>query len=95
MHAPPKRVQSSCHRYPRHEGTGPSRTGSPKRIAQEAVARKRPLDFVDPSLWPAAWITHKIEPWVVFSPKNAASAVNATNLVLREIASQLFFIIRY
>jgi hypothetical protein len=36
-----------------------------------------------------AWITHKIQPWVLFSPKNTASVVTATNMVLREIAPQL------
>jgi hypothetical protein len=36
-----------------------------------------------------AWITNKIEPWIVFSPKNKAAVVDATNRVLREAAPRL------
>ena len=36
-----------------------------------------------------AWITSKIEPWIVFSPKNKTAVVDATNRVLREVAPRL------
>lgn len=36
-----------------------------------------------------AWITSKIEPWIVFSPKNKTAVVDATNRVLREAAPRL------
>src|SRR5450759_3876711 len=36
-----------------------------------------------------AWITNKIEPWIVFSPKNKAAVLEATNRVLREAKSRL------
>ena len=36
-----------------------------------------------------AWITNKIEPWIVFSPKNKAAVVDATSRVLREAARRL------
>ena len=35
-----------------------------------------------------AWITNKIEPWIVFSPKNKAAVVDATSRVLQELKSQ-------
>ncbi len=36
-----------------------------------------------------AWITNKIEPWVVFSPKNKLAVVEATRRVLIEIKGRL------
>jgi len=36
-----------------------------------------------------AWINSKIEPWIVFSPKNKTAVVNATNQILREAAPRL------
>ncbi len=36
-----------------------------------------------------AWITNKIEPWIVFSPKNKAAVVDATSRVLQELKSRL------
>ena len=36
-----------------------------------------------------AWINNKIEPWIVFSPKNKTAVVDATNQVLREAAPRL------
>ena len=36
-----------------------------------------------------AWITSKIEPWIVFSPRNKAAVVSAANQVLREAAPRL------
>ena len=36
-----------------------------------------------------SWITNKIEPWIVFSPKNKAAVVDATSRVLREAARRL------
>ena len=36
-----------------------------------------------------AWINSKIEPWIVFSPKNKTAVVDATNRVLREAAPRL------
>ncbi len=36
-----------------------------------------------------AWITNKIEPWVVFSPKNRLAVVEATRRVLIEIKDRL------
>ena len=36
-----------------------------------------------------AWVTNKIEPWVLFSPKNKTAVVDAANRVLREAAPRL------
>ena len=36
-----------------------------------------------------AWITHKIEPWIVFSPKNRAVVHQTAQQVLNEIAPRL------
>lgn len=36
-----------------------------------------------------AWVNQKIEPWVVFSPKNKAAVVEATRRVLHEIKPRL------
>ena len=36
-----------------------------------------------------AWINQKIEPWVVFSPKNKAAAAAAARQVLEEMKSRL------
>jgi hypothetical protein len=36
-----------------------------------------------------AWITSKIEPWAVFSPKNRQEVIRVGNQVLREIAPRL------
>src|SRR5664279_3392518 len=36
-----------------------------------------------------AWITNKIEPWVLFSPKDKSAVVDAANRVLREAAPRL------
>ena len=36
-----------------------------------------------------AWLMQKIEPWVVFSPKNKAAVVEAMKRVLREAAPRL------
>ncbi|MBS1877712.1 MAG: hypothetical protein JSU00_31160 [Acidobacteria bacterium] len=36
-----------------------------------------------------AWVNQKIEPWVVFSPKNTAAVVEATRRVLRELRPRL------
>jgi hypothetical protein len=36
-----------------------------------------------------AWITSKIEPWIVFSPRNKTSVVDAANRVLNEAAPRL------
>jgi hypothetical protein len=38
-----------------------------------------------------AWINQKIEPWVVFSPKNRAAVLEATRRVLAEMAPRLVF----
>jgi hypothetical protein len=36
-----------------------------------------------------AWVNQKIEPWVVFSPKNKAAVVEATRRVLNELKPRL------
>jgi hypothetical protein len=36
-----------------------------------------------------AWVNQKIEPWVVFSPKNKATVVEATRRVLNELKPRL------
>jgi len=36
-----------------------------------------------------AWVNQKLEPWVVFSPKNKAAVVEATRRVLNEIKPRL------
>jgi hypothetical protein len=36
-----------------------------------------------------AWITNKIEPWVVFSPRNRATVHQAAQRILAEIATRL------
>jgi hypothetical protein len=36
-----------------------------------------------------AWITSKIEPWIVFSPRNKTAVVNAANQVLNEAVPRL------
>ncbi len=36
-----------------------------------------------------AWVNQKIEPWVVFSPKNTAAVVEATRRVLNEMKPRL------
>ena len=36
-----------------------------------------------------AWINQKIEPWVVFSPKNKAAVVEAAQRVLQETKPRL------
>ncbi len=36
-----------------------------------------------------AWITSKIEPWIVFSPRNKTAVVDAANRVLNESAPRL------
>jgi hypothetical protein len=36
-----------------------------------------------------AWITSKIEPWIVFSPRNKTAVVDAANRVLNEAAPRL------
>jgi hypothetical protein len=36
-----------------------------------------------------AWVTNKIEPWVLFSSKNKTAVVDATGRVLREAAPRL------
>ena len=36
-----------------------------------------------------AWINQKVEPWVVFSPKNRAAVLEATNRALREMVPRL------
>ena len=36
-----------------------------------------------------AWVTSKIEPWMVFSPRNRAAVLEAANRVLREGKSRL------
>jgi len=36
-----------------------------------------------------AWINNKIEPWIVFSPKNAAAVRDAANRVLQEAKSRI------
>ena len=36
-----------------------------------------------------AWITNKIEPWIVFSPRNRTAVVDATNRILIENKSRL------
>jgi hypothetical protein len=36
-----------------------------------------------------AWVNQKIEPWVVFSPKNTAAVVEAARRVLNEIKPRL------
>jgi hypothetical protein len=36
-----------------------------------------------------AWINQKIEPWMVFSPRNKAAVVEATRRVMDEIKSRL------
>ena len=38
-----------------------------------------------------AWITSKIEPWVVFSPKNRTAVREAAQRVLQEIASRAWW----
>ena len=35
------------------------------------------------------WVTNKIEPWVLFSPKNKTAVVDAANRVMREAAPRL------
>ena len=36
-----------------------------------------------------AWITNKIEPWIVFSPRNRTAVLDATNRILIENKSRL------
>ena len=36
-----------------------------------------------------AWITSKIEPWIVFSPRNKAAVLDAANRVLQEAKMRL------
>jgi len=36
-----------------------------------------------------AWVNQKLEPWVVFSPKNRAAVLEATRRVLAEMAPRL------
>ena len=36
-----------------------------------------------------AWVNQKIEPWLVFSPKNKAAVLEATRRVLNEMKSRL------
>lgn len=36
-----------------------------------------------------AWINSKIEPWIVFSPKNRGSVLEATNRLFREMIPRL------
>ena len=36
-----------------------------------------------------AWINNKIEPWIVFSPKNKAAVLDAANRVLQESKARL------
>ena len=38
-----------------------------------------------------AWVNQKIEPWVVFSPKNKAAVLEAARRVLNEMKSTLLF----